>query len=99
VQSAGVVAEHSAERAVIVSGGVRTKGQVFPGLPAKNIKHQARPGAVVFVVEVDDPIEVPAEIHHDRGVAALGVETVPPPRDDIGAGMIVRLTTPMGVWR
>ena len=77
VGAARVVADHAAEGAAVVGGRVRSERQAVPaGRPAQVVEHDARLDARPSAVGVDlqDRVEVAAEVEHDRGVDRLAAD-------------------------
>ena len=81
MDAAGVVAEHSAERAVAV--GFRIGGEVqlvlFDRAVAQIVEDAARlnPRQLACRVDLQHVVHVLREVHHDRDVAALPGEAGP----------------------
>ena len=77
VDAAGVVADHTAERAAVVGGGIGGKGQtMFLGGFAHAIEHNAGldAGLPGVGIQLQDVIEILGKIQHDGDVAALAGE-------------------------
>jgi hypothetical protein len=77
MHAAGVVADHAAQGAAVVSGGIRAEGEVvFFGGGAKIVEHDSglytRDAA--DGVDFEDPRHVSGEIENDGDVAALSGE-------------------------
>src|SRR5438876_789408 len=77
--SAGVVADHAAERAVVVRGGVGAEGELVLGLGgfAQVVEDQTRLDArePPLGVDLDDLVQVLGEVDDHGDVAALAGET------------------------
>src|SRR5262249_61396787 len=74
VHPAGVVADHSAQVAVLVSRRVGAKGEIeLVGAFAQMIEHHARlnPRVLLFRIELDNLVEVLGEINNDGDVTRL----------------------------
>ena len=91
MDAAGIVADHPAERVVVVGGRVRAEGEVvFLGGVAQTVEDAARLDACAprFGIEGDKSVQVLGEIDQHRGVAALAGEAgAAAAHDHRGAGL------------
>ena len=77
MHAAGVVADHAAESAAVVSGGVGSEGEVvFFGGGAKTVEHDSGlyAGDAAGGIDFENPRHVFGEIENDGDVAALSGE-------------------------
>src|ERR1700674_3764355 len=77
VHAAGVVADHASERATVVGGGIRRKGEVvFLGRRAKTVEDDAgfNAGDAALRIDLKDARHVFREVEDDGGVATLSRE-------------------------
>ena len=77
MHAAGVVADHAAERVVVVGGGIGAEGQaVLRGFRAQVVEDAAGfdAGEAALGIDRDHAVEVLGEVDHDGGVAALAGE-------------------------
>lgn len=93
VGAAGVVADHAAERAAAVGGGVGPEGQPVRGrLHPQGVQHHAglHPRQAAFGVEFEDPVHVLGEVQHQaraHGVAGdAGARAAAGDRHPVRAG-------------
>jgi hypothetical protein len=81
VDAAGVVAEHAAERAAVVGGGIGTEGQTDARrLSAKGVQHDAGLDTrdAGLRIDVEHRVDVLRHVHDDGDVAALAREAGAP---------------------
>jgi hypothetical protein len=74
---AGVVPQHSSERAVLVSCGIRPEGEVKSlGCVAKLVTDDARPYTCVAAIwiELEKLIKILRKVDHDSDIAGLACE-------------------------
>src|SRR5437764_11271562 len=77
MHAAGVVADHAAQRAVIVGGRIGRKSEVVVlGAFAQIVENRGglHAGAVIGGIEVEDLVQVLGKIHHHGNIAALAGE-------------------------
>jgi hypothetical protein len=80
MSSAGIIANHSTDRAAIVSRRIGRERQVMDfRLVSQSIQHNARLNPRNFFVGIDleDPVHVLRKIEDDRNIAALSGKTRP----------------------
>ena len=93
MHAAGVVSDHSAERAVVVRGGIGREGEVpLLGSVAEPVEDHAGldPGELAVVVDLQNPVQILRAIDHHRHVAALTGEAGPAAASDDGSAELAR---------
>ena len=80
MSAARIIANHSTNRAAIVSRGIRRERQVMNlRLISKSIQDNPRlnPGKSFVGIDLEDPVHVLRKIEDDRNIAALSGKTRP----------------------